>query len=231
MPEEHNRVLTDHAADLLLAPTELAVAHLEREGLGERTRLVGDVMTDVLLLTRNEVLARSKPSKLPKEAFYLATIHRPDNTDNPERLSAIVHGLAKMNHPVVLVAHPRLVAAAQKHSVELSRPGIQLRSPMGYTELVQAVIESAGVVTDSGGLQKEAFLLSRPTVTLRSETEWPETISLGGNVLHNEDFDDLYKAIDIVKGYDGPQNPYGDGQAARRATSAIEDLVDGTNLL
>src|SRR5215212_44009 len=164
MPEEHNRVLTDHAADLLLAPTRIAVDHLAAEGLAQRTVLVGDVMTDVCFRVRDAVLARApeRPEGLPDGDYLVSTIHRAENTDAPGRLEAIVAALAGLDLPVLLLAHPRLVARAEASGVDLHRGGLVVARPLPYPQMVAAVLGSRGVVTDSGGLQKEAFLLGRP---------------------------------------------------------------------
>src|SRR5690606_4138279 len=173
MPEEHNRVLTDHAADLLLAPTQVAVDHLAAEGLATRTVLVGDVMTDVLLRVRDEVAGA--PSELLAEldlepgGYYLATIHRAENTDDPARLAALATALASLDKPVILLAHPRVVAKAAEHGVALDQGALRAHAPLPYPALIAAAQASAGVVTDSGGLQKEAFLLRVPCTTVRTE--------------------------------------------------------------
>src|SRR3954470_11444766 len=158
MPEEHNRVLTDHAADLLLAPTQVAMDHLATEGLAQRSVLVGDVMTDVLFGTRDQVAGAPLELTAPVEPgeYYVATIHRPDNTDDPERLRAIVDNIAKVGKPVVLLAHPRLRSLAERHGIELATGSIVVSEPVGYPQLVNAAMQSAGIITDSGGLQKEA---------------------------------------------------------------------------
>jgi len=224
MPEEHNRVLTDHAADLLLAPTQVAVDHLTQEGLESRSVLVGDVMTDVLLEVRDEVALR--PSTLVTElgvepgAHYVATIHRAENTDDPERLREIIAGLASLDRPVVLLAHPRLLARAAAQGLSLTQGALIAHGPLAYPDLVAAVLQSAGVVTDSGGLQKEAFLLRVPCTTVRRETEWVETVALGWNVLATT-------ATEIAEGVRRPwpaetdATPYGDGQAARRVIETL----------
>lgn len=229
MPEEHNRVLTDHAADLLLAPTEEAMRHLANEGLAQRSTLVGDVMVDVCLRIRDAVLAGEHPRPaLPEgidaDAPYLvATLHRPDNTDDPERLAAIIGSLAALPVPVALLAHPRLVARAEEHGLKLDQGAVHVGRPLPYAGLVGAVLGSAGVVTDSGGLQKEAFLLGRACTTIRPETEWVETLEGGWNVLvpdphETPDFAELATrpAPDTERG-----TPYGDGNAAVRAVQAI----------
>ncbi|MDP3891209.1 non-hydrolyzing UDP-N-acetylglucosamine 2-epimerase [Nocardioides sp.] len=189
MPEEHNRVLTDHAADLLLAPTETAMKHLATEGLAERSVLVGDVMVDVCLKVRDAVRASGEaPHDLPtgidpSEPYLVATLHRPDNTDDRDRLAALVEALAALPVPVALLAHPRLVNRAAAHGIELQQGAIQVGRPLPYGGLIAATVHSRGVVTDSGGLQKEAFLLGRPCTTIRPETEWVETLEGGWNVL------------------------------------------------
>jgi UDP-N-acetylglucosamine 2-epimerase (non-hydrolysing) len=226
MPEEHNRVMTDHAADLLLAPTQVAVEHLEREGLGERTVLVGDVMTDVLFDVRDRVAGRTSTLLaefgLGEGAYYLATIHRAENTDDPARLAQVVSALAGLDKPVILLAHPRVVAKAAAHGIDLTQGALLARAPLAYPDLVAAAGASAGVVTDSGGLQKEAFLLRVPCTTVRTETEWVETIDLGWNVLANT-------AEEIAAGVTRPRPsatdvaPYGDGHAAERVIAVLSE--------
>lgn len=227
MPEEHNRVLTDHAADLLLAPTTGAMGHLADEGLAERSVLVGDVMTDVCLLTR-DAMAGSPPD-LPagvraEDGYLVATIHRAENTDEPARLAAIVTSLAGLPLPVVLLAHPRLVARCSEFGIALDQGSLRARPPMTYPEMVRAVQAASGVVTDSGGLQKEAFLLRTPCTTLRTETEWEETLVDGWNILDA----DLTQVADVAVRPvpDAPQaTPYGDGDAAERVLLALAGAV------
>lgn len=225
MPEEHNRVLTDHAADLLLAPTAAAMKHLEHEGLGDRAVLVGDVMTDVLYGVRDRLLADPIPTPLglPVAGYYVATIHRPDNTDDPARLRAIVHALAALDRPVLLLTHPRLRALAEQHAIRLDTGALRIHEPLPYPKLVAAVMHSAGVVTDSGGLQKEAFLLRVPTTTIRPETEWVETVDLGWNVLAN-DVSAIASAVSRPAPDATDASPYGHGHAAESVV--IELLKD-----
>ncbi|MEJ6489819.1 UDP-N-acetylglucosamine 2-epimerase (non-hydrolyzing) [Leucobacter sp. USCH14] len=225
MPEEHNRVLTDHAADLCLAPTEVAMQHLADEGLETRSELVGDVMTDVLLQVRDAVQASGSAHPLAgidaPAGYYVATIHRAENTDDPERLREIVDALAAADRPVVLLAHPRVRAKASAHGIELSSGALIARDPLSYPELIAAVLSSAGVVTDSGGLQKEAFLLRVPCTTVRRETEWVETVELGWNVLANTS-SEIREALTRPTPQSTNAAPYGDGSAARKAIDAIE---------
>ncbi|WP_418060575.1 non-hydrolyzing UDP-N-acetylglucosamine 2-epimerase [Pimelobacter simplex] len=233
MPEEHNRVLTDHAADVLLAPTQVAMDHLAREGLAERSRLVGDVMVDVCLQVRDQVLAGNVavtglPEGVDPAAPYLvATLHRPDNTDDPARLTAILDALAALPVPVALLAHPRLVNRAAAHGFDLARGSLQVGRPLPYGELVAAVVGSAGVVTDSGGLQKEAFLLGKPCTTIRPETEWVETLEGGWNVLAPDPH--LLPDWTAVATRPAPTvdigAPYGDGHAADEVVRVLAELA------
>lgn len=221
MPEELNRVLTDHAADLLLAPTAVAAENLRGEGLADRTVIVGDVMTDVLLRTRDRVRGLALPAGVDPGEYFVATIHRAENTDDPARLGGIAQGLARLDRPVILLAHPRLIQRAAAHGIDLANGQVHVCDPLGYPELVHAVDRAAGVITDSGGLQKEAFLLRTPTTTVRSETEWLETLECGWNVLVEPDPDAIVDAA--LRPLPEPTDvmPYGDGDAARRVVDAL----------
>ncbi|MDQ0943574.1 UDP-N-acetylglucosamine 2-epimerase (non-hydrolyzing) [Streptomyces sp. V1I1] len=232
MPEEHNRILTDHAADLLLAPTEEAMRHLAAEGLSKRSVLAGDVMVDVCLRIRDAVLAGEHPSPVlpegidPQAPYLLATLHRPDNTDDPKRLAAIIDSLANLPVPVALLAHPRLVVRAEEHGIKLNQGSLHSGRPLPYAGLVAAVLGSAGVVTDSGGLQKEAFLLDRVCTTIRPETEWVETLEGGWNQLvpnpHELDATDWAKIATRPAPTAERGLPYGDGRAAHRVVQFLE---------
>ncbi|QPL05807.1 MULTISPECIES: non-hydrolyzing UDP-N-acetylglucosamine 2-epimerase [Actinomyces] len=228
MPEEINRVLTDHAADLLLAPTAAGAAHLAAEGLQARTVVVGDVMTDVLLAQRDALAGAPSPVGselgLADGAYSLATIHRPQNTDDADRLHAVLDALAAVDHPVVLLAHPRLVAACAAHGIELAdRGGLRVHAPLSYPDLVASMVAARGVVTDSGGLQKEAFLLRVPCTTVRPVTEWVETVELGWNVLV-EPGEALVSAASRPRPAEPAAedaHPYGDGRAAERVAAEL----------
>lgn len=232
MPEEHNRVLTDHAADILLAPTEEARRHLASEGLADRSVLVGDVMVDVCLRIRDAVLAGEHPRPAlpegidPDAPYLVATLHRAENTDDPARLAALIDALADLPLPVALLAHPRLTARAEEHGIKLARGAVHVSRPLPYAGLVAAVLGSAGVVTDSGGLQKEAFLLGRACTTLRPETEWPETLENGWNHLVPHPHEIGRTAWSDIATRTAPSAaqgaPYGDGQAARTVVQVLE---------
>jgi UDP-N-acetylglucosamine 2-epimerase (non-hydrolysing) len=225
MPEEHNRVLTDHAADLLLAPTPQAARHLEREGLGARTVLVGDVMVDACLRARDLASGEAvspAPGVDPGRPYLVATIHRAENTDDRERLLGIVDGLAELSVPVALLAHPRLRARAAEYGIELERGAIRVGAPLPYAQLVAALTGSVGVVTDSGGLQKEAYILARPCTTVRTETEWPETLVDGWNVLTEATSASFGQIAVRPAPTTAPGQPFGDGRAAGRVVSELE---------
>jgi UDP-N-acetylglucosamine 2-epimerase (non-hydrolysing) len=230
MPEEHNRVLTDHAADLLLAPTEQAMKHLADEGLTHRSVLVGDVMADICLRIRDQVQRNGLRPTLPGsidlgEPYVLATIHRAENTDDRDRLAAILDSLADLPVPVALLVHPRLAARANEYGLKLDRGSLQAGRPLPYAETIAAMVASAGIVTDSGGLQKEAYLLGVACTTLRSETEWPETLAGGWNVLVERP-DELSApawADTVCRPAPSTERPmaYGDGHAAERTVDAL----------
>lgn len=225
MPEEHNRVMTDHAVDLLLAPTEVARGHLASEGLAGRTLVVGDVMTDVCLRVADSV--RGTDLRLPEGIdpsgdFAVATIHRADNTDDPDRLRAIVRALQDLDMPLALFAHPRLVAKVREAGIELAGGAVHVGEPLAYPDLVNAVQHARAVVTDSGGLQKEAYLLGAPTSTIRTETEWVETLENGWNRLVP---DPAQLAAAVMRPRPDADRPavYGDGRAAERSVDALRE--------
>lgn len=223
MPEEHNRVMTDHAADLLLAPTEVAKKHLAEEGLANRTVVTGDVMTDVCLRVAESV--KGSPLALPEgidpsAPYAVATIHRADNTDNPEQLRQIVEALQNASFPIALFAHPRLVARAKDQGLNLRGGNLFVGEPLPYPDLINAVQSAAAVVTDSGGLQKEAYLLGTPTSTLRTETEWVETLENNWNVLVR-DPRELPSALERQRPTAERPSYYGEGDASERTIRAL----------
>lgn len=223
MPEEHNRVVTDHVADLLLAPTATAMAHLAFEGLADRSVMVGDVMADVCLRVR---AATDRVPPIMPEAWnpsrppVVATLHRAENTDDPERLAHLVERLADAPFNVMLVAHPRLVAKAAEAGIVLTGGGMVTTPSMTYSQMIYASSRAPGIVTDSGGLQKEAYLLETPCVTARTETEWPETLDDGWNLI------DPDLTVDLAQRFGrnhAPRTvfPFGRGNAAELAVTTL----------
>lgn len=215
MPEEVNRIATDHVSDWLFAPTERAVSHLDLEGLGDKTVLTGDVMVDALHSIDVSDVELPKVFETP---FYLATIHRASNTEDSQRLQTILDSLQNLDHPVFLLAHPRLESHLE--SLDVAKDGaLHVRPPLTYLEMLAALTVSAGLFTDSGGLQKEAFILRTPCVTIRTETEWPETLDGGWNVLAEPGqplIELAGRSIEAV-----PGQPFGDGTAATRIVDVL----------
>lgn len=185
-------------------------------------------MTDVLFEVRDQLAGA--PSPLAEElgltpgGYYVATIHRADNTDDPVLLAEVAAGLAALDKPVILLAHPRVVAKAASHGIELTQGSLVAHAPLAYAELIAAALSSAGIVTDSGGLQKEAFLLGVPCTTVRTETEWVETIDLGWNVLANT-AEEIAAAVTRSRPTDTDAAPYGDGHAAERVIAVLAKEV------
>jgi len=187
MPEEINRILTDHISDLLLAPTAVAVANLAREGITHGVSNVGDVRVDVLAAFVEKARDR-QPDLLRRcglaagEPFALATIHRASNTDDPARLGAIAAAFAQLDVPMVIPVHPRLGKMLRLAGITFGK-SVRMVEPLGFLEMLALLDACQVVVTDSGGLQKEAYMLRRPCVTVRDTTEWTETVEAGWNRL------------------------------------------------
>ena len=223
MPEERNRIVADHLSDLLLAPTPVAVRNLTAEGLRARTVLVGDVMVDALIAMQALVASapgRYLPDHLRDGPYLLATVHRQETTDDPARLAATLHALAECPLPVRLLAHPRLRDRASRLGIRLAGGSLHLDQPLPYPSMIAAMTASRGLITDSGGLQKEALLLGVPCTTLRSMTEWPETLQGGWNVLAGEP-QDLVAAVSRPQPAGPPPAPFGDGAAAERVAAEL----------
>ena len=224
MPEEINRIVADHCADLLLAPNDVAMANLSREGIGDRAVLVGDIMVDALYSVRERmpdasaVLTRLGIEPVP---YLLLTVHRASNTDDPARLAAILDGL-RDGPPAIFPVHPRTRKAMEAQGLALP-DNVRTVDPLGYMEVVALQSSALAVVTDSGGLQKEAYLLETPCVTLREETEWVETVELGWNVLVGADKTAIAAAIaNPPRGRTHPA-VYGDGTAAKSMVRTIAE--------
>jgi UDP-GlcNAc3NAcA epimerase len=225
MPEELNRVLADHAADLLLCPSETAVTNLAKEGIRNGVKLVGDVMYDAL----QSAVARAHQKtdileslSLEKGAYGLATIHRAENTDDPSRLASIVRGLGGLDEPVLFPVHPRTRKAMEEAGLAPA-PRVRILDPLGYLDMSRLVEAARVVLTDSGGLQKEAYWLGTPCVTLRDETEWVETVASGWNTLAGTDADAIARAA-CRPPPPAPRAPLygGDGKASARCVEALE---------
>jgi UDP-GlcNAc3NAcA epimerase len=226
MPEELNRVLTDHLADVLLCPSPTAVANLEREHAVGRIELVGDVMVDVALLFQPRSRADDGPlaaAGVTPGEYVLATAHRAGNVDDLARLRALLDLLLAVPAPVVLPLHPRtrarLEAAGWLGELQAA-PNVHLQPPLGYLAFTALLSRARAVLTDSGGVQKEAYLAGVPCVTLRDTTEWVETVETGWNALVDLDARAALAALQRTPPAERPEL-YGDGHAGARVVAAI----------
>lgn len=231
MPEEMNRVLTDHAADLLFAPTETAVKNLLREGIAEgKIHLVGDVMYDAALYYGTKAERESQILRrlgLAPKGYILATVHRAENTDDPRRLGAILQALAEVHRrvPVVFPVHPRTRKRAEAFGLAGYLEQVLATEPVGYLDMVMLEKHARLIATDSGGVQKEAFFYRVPCVTLREETEWVELVELGWNrLVPPSDALPILEAMLTLTRIHAPGKEadlYGNGQAAQRIASIL----------
>jgi UDP-GlcNAc3NAcA epimerase len=223
MPEEINRVLTDHCADLLFCPSALAVDNLAREGITGGVHLVGDVMYDSLLQqTPDERTAQELCSGwgLLSGGYFLATVHRAANTDDPSRLDAILRALGDLQQTVVFPIHPRTRKAMTSAGFSIA-PNVRIMEPLGYRETLALEKNARAVLTDSGGIQKEAFFLGVPCVTLRDETEWPETVECGWNVLAGANPERIVAAARRPAPQSERPLLFGDGHAAEKIVRCL----------
>jgi UDP-GlcNAc3NAcA epimerase len=227
MPEERNRVLTDQLATLLLCSTASAIEHLRAEGTPGEAVLVGDVMVDVAHTTRERVLARADVLDrlgLSARDYVLATAHRAANVDRLDALGALVELLEAIPDPVVLPLHPRTRARLQDAGlIDRAESAAQITPPLGYLEFAALLHHAKAVLTDSGGVQKEAYLAQVPCITLRERTEWTETVDAGWNTLVGLDPAAALAALAKPKPAAHPEL-YGDGRAAERVVAAISAL-------
>jgi UDP-GlcNAc3NAcA epimerase len=231
MPEELNRVLTDHASTLLLCSTEVAMTNLRHEAVAGRAELVGDVMVDVAMAIQPKARERTDLAQahgLTPGEYVLATAHRAGNVDDPARLARLVEVLTGMPLPVVLPLHPRTDARLRSAGLRerlADTPGVTLTDPLGYFERTALLCSARAAVTDSGGLQKEAYLAGIPCVTLRPNTEWTETVEAGWNVLADLDLDRVLAALERPLPAVPPAAMYGDGRAGQRVVAALTTLA------
>ena len=224
MPEEINRVVADHLSSLLLCPSDTGVQNLASEGITENVHQVGDVMLDVLNWAKERADAKEaeilKRFGVRKQNYLLATVHRSENTDDLERLSKILNAFNSIREPIIFPVHPR----SRKMMTEMGfRPESHLKliEPVSYVDMVALTGSARRVLTDSGGLQKEAFWLGVPCLTIRNETEWVETVESGWNVLVGTKLDQL---PDVVEAFTPPcclPSLYGDGAAAAKCVDLL----------
>jgi UDP-N-acetylglucosamine 2-epimerase len=235
MPEEYNRVLTDHCADLLFCPTQTAVENLAREGITKGVCWVGDTMYDAVLQFAEIARQRSTIMKslgLEPKHFLLATVHRPYNTDDPEILNCILTAFRDHDETIVFPVHPRTRACLEKFGLldpdnTLSQPfaennKLRLVDPVGYLDMLVLEQNARLILTDSGGMQKEAYFFAVPCLTLRPETEWIETVEAGWNILVGVDPEKITKTIrDHTWPAKAPPSLFGNGDAASKICSCF----------
>ncbi len=227
MPEEINRVMADHLSDLLLCPSDIAVEHLREEGITKGVHLVGDVMLDVLnwAIQRNA----NQPSQILRQlnvlptGYVLATVHRGENTDDPQRLSQILDALNALDEPVIFPVHPRTRKRIGEDGYTI-HPHVQLINPVGYLDMVTLTGNARIVLTDSGGLQKEAYWLGIPCLTIRDETEWVETVAAGWNALVEADSGRIIQAARSFRPSTTRPTLYGDGRAAHQCVNLLDGI-------
>ena len=229
MPEEINRLLTDKISKLLFCPTAVAVEHLRSEGIVDGVYLTGDVMYDAALYYAEK--AKAYPSVLDAVGvnageYLLVTCHRPQNTDDPEILDGIIDALIRSKETIIFPVHPRTRGMLEKYGLIHRFTGVEhikLIEPVGYLQMIQLEKHAKKIITDSGGVQKEAYFYKVPCITLRSETEWTETVLDGWNLLTGMDASMILKAIREFKPDSEQSNHYGDGNARVEMVRILEE--------
>ena len=215
MPEEQNRILTDHIASFLFCPTDTAAANLLNEGIKHGVHNVGDVMLDASLYYRKLFSDHSQERDNNIDSFVLMTLHRAENTDNPERLESIVNAVNRSsNRTFILPLHPRTRKALDSAALSFNSH-VNVIDPVGFREMLNLEETCEVVLTDSGGVQKEAFFLKKPCITMRDQTEWTETVDAGYNTLVGANEDKIAAALSRSSYSNGWPNLYGTGSSGR----------------
>lgn len=232
MPEETNRVITDHLSTLLFCPSQIATDNLAAEGISRGISIVGDVMADALQFAADKVSINTdiiSRLNIEKKGYCLATIHRAENTDVPERLNRIISALLKLaeSEPVVLPLHPRTRKILENSSFILHERcsvncGLRIIEPVGYFDIIALAQSARMIFTDSGGMQKEAYWLKVPCITLRDQTEWVETVESGWNKIAGADYENIIaSALSFNPPAEHPPLYGGDGYAAKRILDVL----------
>jgi UDP-GlcNAc3NAcA epimerase len=232
MPEEINRVVADHLSDRLFCPTEAARKNASDEGITQGVEVVGDVMYDILLQVQPQIDAHAQ-ELLPAlgvapQAYVLVTVHRPANTDDPQTMHKIARALNRLEMPVIFAVHPRTRICLERYGISWNEH-VQLIEPVGYIAMLALERAAYRILTDSGGMQKEAFLLGVPCVTLREETEWTETVAAGWNILVGNRWEAIVEAVGLPQPNPSRQNLYGEGDAALRIAYSLSDPKNGSS--
>ena len=219
MPEEQNRIVADHLSEILLCPTQTAIDNLKKEGITKGVSLTGDVMFDASIFYRTLENRNSQLPVLP-DNFFLSTIHRAENTDSKERLTSIVNALNDCGKNGILPLHPRTKKYLNDYGLKFN-DNIVLIDPIGYFDMLELEAKAEFIVTDSGGVQKEAYFFNKPCITLRDQTEWVETVSAGWNVIVGSDYNTIVKTIkEFVPPSEHPEL-YGDGNSGDKIVKEL----------
>src|SRR3990170_2896560 len=225
MPEEINRVGTDHLSDLLFCPTETAVENLKTEGITRGVFNTGDVMYDAVLQFSKIAKQKSKileKLQLETGSYLYATVHRAENTDNPKNLRSIIEAFSRIEEKIVFSVHPRTRKMLKE--IELPPlPNVMMIDPVGYLDNLVLEENARKILTDSGGMQKEAYFLKVPCITMRNETEWMETVDDGWNVLVGADKEKIQRAIEKFEPNGGQSNHFGDGDASGKIAAILNE--------
>lgn len=228
MPEEINRVAVDHVSSLLFCPTKTAVRNLEGEGITKGVHLVGDIMVDALEYNKETAAAKScilERVGLSAKKYLVATVHRPANADNRTNLEAILSAFGQSGLPVLLPLHPRTNKRLEEYGLRERLPGnVVVTEPLGYLDMLQAMAHAKKILTDSGGVQKEAYLLGVPCITLRDTTEWVETVDDGWNVLVGAKREKIVDAIRTLSPEKERSMIFGEAGAGARIAAILRDF-------
>ena len=235
MPEEQNRILTDHLSTWLFCPTDTAIKNLTNEGIIQGVHMVGDIMLDASIFYR-QILKNEKSDGISRlnnlnnltpeifnGSFALATIHRAENTDDSEKLSNIISALNQLKTNIILPIHPRTRKKISETSLQFNT-NISVIDPIGYLEMLELEMNCKCIITDSGGVQKEAYFMQKPCITLREQTEWIETVEYGWNTLTGSDTNRILSAFEKINELDKYSNYYGTGNTGERILSMLSSI-------
>jgi UDP-N-acetylglucosamine 2-epimerase len=229
MPEEINRIITDHCSDLLFCPTKTAVNNLKREGITSGVYLTGDVMVDCLF--KYSEVAEEKTTILEdlgidRKKYLVVTVHRASNTDNRANLEQIVDALSEISEPIIFPIHPRTRKSLRVFGLYdklINHRNIKVIQPVGYLEFLRLMKNARKIITDSGGIQKEAYILKVPCITLRENTEWVETVQDGWNVLVGADKERIVNVCSVEESNRSNNNHFGRGNASGKIVQYLNN--------
>lgn len=226
MPEEINRIMTDHVSEYLFCPTNTAVQNLKNENITHNVLNIGDVMYDAVLYNRELAQEKSRVlsnNELEKKGYHLITIHRAENTDDLQNMQNILDSFSKIDTMKVWPIHPRTKHMLASYGIDLNNiPNLKVIEPVGYLDMLTLEANARKIITDSGGVQKEAYFMKVPCVTVREQTEWVETLEEDANILAGTSVEKILKGInyDVTPSY---KNVFGDGNASKKIVDIIEN--------